>query len=318
MNPINVSDIDIALNALSLESKGIQDLINALQNKTKLAKSFLQTVQKISTLKGRVVLTGIGKSGHIAKKIQSTLASTGTPSLFVHPAEASHGDLGMIQNDDLILAISASGETQELFNIIVHAKRFNIPLISITINTFSTLAKNSNIILALPQSKEACPLGLAPTTSTLMQLALGDVLAITLLKKKHFTASDFGIYHPGGRLGSKLKIVKDLMHTKHDIPLGKPQMPITEAIMEMTKKALGCIGIISEKNQLIGLITDGDLRRAFNKDIRKLTTYDIMNPIPLTIRADMLAAEALKIVVDENNYPIGVLHIHDLLRAGIA
>lgn len=330
MTKIATSEIDTALEALSIEFKGIQDLINALQNETEFAQSFLKIVNKISTLNGRVVLTGIGKSGHIAKKIQSTFASTGTPSLFVHPAEASHGDLGMIQKDDLVLAVSASGETQELFNIVIHTKRFNIPLISMTTNSSSTLAKNSTLTLTLPHSKEACPLGLAPTTSTLMQLALGDALAITLLKKRHFTASDFGVYHPGGRLGSKLKIVKDLMHTNQDIPLGHSLMPITEAIMEMTKKALGCIGIVSDDQQLIGLITDGDLRRAFNKDIRKLTTYDIMNPSPLTIHADMLAAEALKLmnhnvhpitclfVVDTNNHPIGVLHIHDLLRAGIA
>ncbi|MCT6841676.1 MAG: KpsF/GutQ family sugar-phosphate isomerase [Commensalibacter sp.] len=330
MTKIASSEIDTALEALSIESNGILDLINALRNKTELTQSFLETANLISEINGRVVLTGIGKSGHIAKKIQSTLASTGTPSLFVHPSEASHGDLGMIQKDDIILAVSASGETQELFNIIIHAKRFSIPLISITTNPQSTLAKNSSIILSLPHSREACPLGLAPTTSTLMQLAMGDALAITLLKMRHFSASDFGIYHPGGRLGSRLKIVEDLMHTDKDIPLGHSRMPITDAIMEMTRKALGCIGIISENGRLIGLITDGDLRRAFNKDIRKLTTQEIMNPSPLTIKSDMLAAEALKLmnndshpitclfVVDSRNHPIGVLHIHDLLRAGIA
>lgn len=323
-------DIDIACEALSLECKGMQELIHALQTNTELTQSFLQTIQAISNLKGRVVLSGIGKSGHIARKIQATLASTGTASLFVHPAEASHGDLGMIQKEDIVLAISVSGETQELFNIITHTKRFNIPLICITTNTTSTLAKNSDIILSLPRSKEACPLGLAPTTSTLMQLALGDAIAITLLKNKHFSAFDFGIYHPGGRLGSKLKIVRDLMHKDHDIPIGYASMPISEAIMEMTQKALGCIGIISKNNHLIGLITDGDLRRAFDKDIRKLTTKDIMNTSPRTIHADMLAAEALKLmnnnkhpitclfVVNEHKNPIGVLHIHDLLRAGIA
>lgn len=330
MTKILSSEINIACEALSIESQGMQELINALQTDNKLIQSFSQTIEKISQLKGRVVLTGIGKSGHIAKKIQSTLASTGTPSLFVHPAEASHGDLGMIQTEDCVIAISVSGETTELFNIITHIKRFNIFLICITTNAISTLAKNSDIVLNLPPSKEACPLGLAPTTSTLMQLALGDAMAVTLLKKRHFTASDFGIYHPGGRLGSKLKIVRDLMHIEQDIPLGSPSMPISEAIMEMTQKALGCIGIISTDNQLVGLITDGDLRRAFDKDIRKLTAKDIMNTSPRTIHADMLAAEALKLmnnsmhpitclfVINEQKKPIGVLHIHDLLRAGIA
>ncbi|MDI2090104.1 KpsF/GutQ family sugar-phosphate isomerase [Commensalibacter oyaizuii] len=327
---ISPSDIHVACEALNIESKGIQDLIYALQNTPNLSNSFIQTIALISTLQGRVVLTGIGKSGHIAKKIQSTLASTGTPSLFVHPAEAAHGDLGMIQPKDGVIAISASGETQELASIIVHTRRFGISLIAITTNPHSTLAKESDIAMVLPQSKEACPLGLAPTTSAIMQLALGDAIAITLLKKRHFTASDFGTYHPGGRLGNKLKIVRDLMHTENEIPLGLPSMPMHEAIMEMTQKALGCIGIVSNDKKLIGLITDGDLRRTLDKDIRQLTTQDVMNTDPLTIHADMLAAEALHLmnnnkhpitclfVVDHDHHPIGVLHIHDLLRAGIA
>lgn len=328
----HLSDCDIrnACDTLLIEKQGIQELIDALQNNHILSEAFVKTVQTLFTLKGRVILTGIGKSGHIAKKIQATLASTGTASFFVHPAEAAHGDLGMIQPVDVVIAISASGESAELTNIIAHTKRFDIFLIAITTNVQSTLAKAANIAMTLPKSKEACPFGLAPTTSTIMQLALGDALAITLLKKRHFTASDFGIYHPGGRLGSKLKVVRDLMHTHQEIPLGTPNMPILEAIMEMTQKALGCIGIISEQGLLIGLITDGDLRRTLNKDIRNLTAQDVMNTNPMTVHEDILAAEALRLmnskkhpitclfVIDQNHKPIGVLHIHDLLRAGIA
>lgn len=328
----HLSDCDIrnACDTLLIEKQGIQELIDALQNNHILSEAFVKTVQTLFTLKGRVILTGIGKSGHIAKKIQATLASTGTASFFVHPAEAAHGDLGMIQPVDVVIAISASGESAELTNIIAHTKRFDIFLIAITTNVQSTLAKAANIAMTLPKSKEACPFGLAPTTSTIMQLALGDALAITLLKKRHFTASDFGIYHPGGRLGSKLKVVRDLMHTHQEIPLGTPNMPILEAIMEMTQKALGCIGIISEQGLLIGLITDGDLRRTLNKDIRNLTAQDVMNTNPMTVHEDILAAEALRLmnskkhpitclfVIDQNHKPTGVLHIHDLLRAGIA
>ncbi|CAI3925280.1 SIS domain-containing protein [Commensalibacter papalotli (ex Botero et al. 2024)] len=330
MEPMSVCDIQNACDALLIEKQGIQELIDALQNNHVLSEAFDQTVQTLFTLKGRVILTGIGKSGHIAKKIQATLASTGTASFFVHPAEAAHGDLGMIQPSDVVIAISASGESAELTNIISHTKRFDIFLIAMTTNEQSTLAKAANIAMTLPKSKEACPFGLAPTTSTIMQLALGDALAITLLKKRHFTASDFGIYHPGGRLGSKLKAVRDLMHTHQEIPLGTPNMPILEAIMEMTKKALGCIGIISEQGILIGLITDGDLRRTLDKDIRNLTAQDVMNKSPMTVHEDILAAEALRLmnskkhpitclfVIDQNHKPTGVLHIHDLLRAGIA
>ncbi|MDI2113607.1 KpsF/GutQ family sugar-phosphate isomerase [Commensalibacter nepenthis] len=330
MIPTSNDDILSACETLLIEKQGIQELIDSLEKNTILSTAFHQTVKKISTLQGRVVLTGIGKSGHIAKKIQATLASTGTASFFVHPAEAAHGDLGMIQPGDVVIAISASGETAELASIISHTKRFDIFLIAISTNAQSTLAKAANISMALPKSKEACPYGLAPTTSTIMQLALGDALAITLLKKRHFTASDFGVYHPGGRLGSKLKAVRDLMHTNQEIPLGSPDMPILEAIMEMTKKALGCIGIISKERLLVGLITDGDLRRTLDKDIRSLTAQDVMNTNPMTVHEDMLAAEALRLM-NNNNHPItclfvtnhqqqptGVLHIHDLLRAGIA
>lgn len=330
MTQISHPDIHSACDALLIENKGIQDLIDALQNDSSLSNAFTQTILKLSQIQGRVVVTGMGKSGHIGRKIQATLASTGTPSLFVHPAEAAHGDLGMILPVDVVIALSASGETEELANIITHTKRFGIPLIAMTTDALSTLATKSDIAMVLPQSKEACPLGLAPTTSAIMQLALGDAIAITLLKKRQFTVSDFGAYHPGGRLGSKLKIVRDLMHTKREIPLGSPMTSIQEAIVEMTQKALGCIGIISADKKLIGLITDGDLRRTLNQDIRGLNAKDIMNTSPLTIHAGMLAAEALRLmnndkhpvtclfVVDDTHHPIGVLHIHDLLRAGIA
>ncbi|CAI3936834.1 D-arabinose 5-phosphate isomerase GutQ (GutQ) (PDB:5UQI) [Commensalibacter communis] len=330
MTSITDNDIHIACETLLVEKQGIQELIISLQNDNNLSAAFNQTIEKISTLQGRVVLTGIGKSGHIAKKVQATLASTGTASFFVHPAEAAHGDLGMIQPGDVVLAISASGETAELASIISHTKRFGIFLIAISTNAQSTLARAANISMTLPKSKEACPYGLAPTTSTIMQLALGDALAITLLKKRDFSASDFGIYHPGGRLGSKLKAVRDLMHTNQEIPLGSPDMPILEAIMEMTRKALGCIGIVTTEGLLVGLITDGDLRRTLDKDIRKLTAKDVMNTNPMTVQEDILAAEALRLmnnnqhpitclfVTNQQHQPIGVLHIHDLLRAGIA
>ncbi|CAK7192951.1 Arabinose 5-phosphate isomerase KdsD [Commensalibacter sp. Nvir] len=322
--------IQSACKTLSAEIKGIQDLIEALKKDSYLSTMFINAVNLLDNNKGRVILTGIGKSGHIAKKIQSTLASTGTPSFFVHPAEAAHGDLGMIQPGDIIIAISASGETEELSHIVAHTKRFDIKIIGITSNINSTLAKNATIPLVVPKSNEACPLGLAPTTSAIIQLAIGDALAVALLEKRNFTASDFGLYHPGGRLGSRLKIIRDLMHVKEEIPLGSENMPIHEAIMEMTRKALGCIGITTKDGSLIGLITDGDLRRTIDKDIRTLTAKDIMNRNPLIVDQDLLAAEALHLmnnrnhpvtclfIVDKNRIPIGVIHIHDLLRAGIA
>lgn len=327
------SDVEIACQALTIEQAGIADLIDALRNHHEgynLSAAFEKTIALIYSLKGRVVVTGIGKSGHIGRKIQATLASTGTPSFFVHPAEAAHGDLGMIQPSDVVIALSSSGETVELANIINHARRFNIPLIAMTSQANSTLAKAADIVLLLPQSKEACPLGLAPTTSSVTQLALGDALAITLLRKNRFTPSDFGKYHPGGRLGTKLKFVRDLMHINDEIPLAPPHMPMHDALMIMTKKALGCIGVISDDKKLIGLITDGDLRRTLNQDIRKLQVKDVMNTSPLTISPDLLAAEALCLmnnrekpitclfVINEFQNPVGVIHIHDLLRMGIA
>ncbi len=332
--------IESACKVLQTECDGLARMMDALRQAlgpahegvgaSDLGLAFIRTVKALSMPARRVVVTGIGKSGHIGRKIQSTLASTGTPSIFVHPAEASHGDLGMLQPGDAILALSNSGETSELADIVSHARRFGLLLIAMTARADSTLARAADIALVLPQTPEACPMGLAPTTSSTMQLALGDALAIVLLTQRGFGADDFGIFHPGGRLGAQLRDVRALMHVGPSMPLGSADLPLRQVIMEMTHKAFGCMGVVRDDGTLVGLITDGDLRRALEQDIDGTRAADIMNTNPQTIRPDVLAVDALRImndrprpitslfVLDAERHPIGILHIHDLLRAGVA
>ncbi len=290
--------------------------------------SLTQALDLMQKTKGRIIVTGMGKSGHVATKIAATLASTGTPSFFVHPGEASHGDLGMLTNDDCVVAISNSGETKELSDIVLYCKRYGIPLISITKNPDSTLGKNGDLLLKLPDDGEACPLGLAPTSSTTATMVLGDILAVRLLERKGFTKTDFRQRHPGGKLGSFLKKVSDLMHTGDDIPLVKEDTPMQDALLVMTSKMLGCVGITDKDGNLVGIITDGDLRRYLGADILKRKVQEIMTTNPKTIDPDVLAVEALKtmnttgkgitqLFVIQDQKPIGIIHMHDCLRAGV-
>ena len=284
-------------------------------------------VAMLAAAKGRVIVTGIGKSGHVGQKIAATFASTGTPAFFVHAGEASHGDLGMITRDDAIVAISWSGESVELGNILTYSRRFKVPLIAITSRTDSALAKQSDVVLELPRAKEACPHGLAPTTSTTMQLAIGDCLAIALLEAKGFTAHDFKVFHPGGSLGANLKFVTDMMHSGDRLPLVPEGKVMSEALVIMTQKSFGCLGVIDAKGRLVGMITDGDLRRHMGPELLKARVQDIMTKKPNTLAPDMLASAALEQInslkrtqmfVVERGKPVGVVHVHDLLRAGVA
>ena len=314
-----------ALRTLEAEGGGIDALRAALRNG--LSEGFVAAVDLIRAVEGRVIVTGMGKSGHVGAKIASTLASTGTPALFVHPAEASHGDLGMITKSDVILALSWSGETAELKNLTDYSRRYRIGLIAMTASPESTLAKTADVVLALPNAREACPHNLAPTTSSLMQLALGDALAIALLESRGFTALDFGLLHPGGKLGALLKTVRDLMHTGGEIPLAPLGTRMAEALIEMTRKGLGCVGIVDADGRLAGIITDGDLRRHMRNDLLDQHVEDVMTPSPKTVRPDQLISETLEILNSrkvtalfavEDQRPVGIIHVHDLLRAGAA
>jgi arabinose-5-phosphate isomerase len=290
-----------------------------------LGEAFMAAVETIFTAKGRVVLTGVGKSGHVGRKIAATLASTGTPAMFVHANEASHGDLGMIGVDDVVLALSKSGEVKELTDVIHYAKRFGVPLLAMTASAGSALGKAADILLLLPDAPEATDGVNAPTTSTTLQIALGDALAVAVLERRGFTADDFRIYHPGGKLGAMLRTVADIMHGAADLPLVGPQIPMPQALLVMTEKRFGCVGVQDQAGQLSGLITDGDLRRHMD-GLLGLTAEQVMTAKPRTIGPDMLAAEALRLMnewritvlfVVEAGKPVGILHIHDLLRAGV-
>jgi arabinose-5-phosphate isomerase len=289
-----------------------------------LGASFVQAVETLFKAQGRVILTGIGKSGHVARKIAATLASTGTTAMFVHAAEASHGDLGMIGASDVILALSKSGEARELADLLAYAKRFDIPLIAMTAAADSTLGRAANTVLLIPDAPEATDEVNAPTTSTTLQMALGDALAVALIERRGFTASDFKLFHPGGKLGAMLRTVGDLMHAGGELPLIAPDRPMSEALLVMTEKRFGCVGVI-EHGALQGLITDGDLRRHMD-GLMGHTAGEVMTKSPLTATPHMLAAEALKLMNDkrvtvlfvlEGERPVGVLHVHDLLRAGV-
>jgi len=314
-----------ALRTLEAEGGGIDALRAALRNG--LSGGFVAAVELIRKVEGRVIVTGMGKSGHVGAKIASTLASTGTPALFVHPAEASHGDLGMITKSDVILALSWSGETAELKNLTDYSRRYRIGLIAMTANPDSTLGKAADVVLALPNAREACPHNLAPTTSSLMQLALGDALAIALLESRGFTAVDFGLLHPGGKLGALLKTVRDLMHTGAEVPLAPLGACMSDALIEMTRKGLGCVGIVDAEGLLVGIITDGDLRRHMRNDLLDQRVEDVMTRGPKTVRPDQLISETLEVLnarkvtalfAIENQRPVGIIHVHDLLRAGAA
>lgn len=316
-----------ALSTLRIERDGLTVLAGALESGNGLADAFEAAVALIAAATGRVICTGMGKSGHIARKVAATLASTGTPAYFVHPAEASHGDLGMVQGGDVILALSWSGETAELADIITYARRFRIPLLAMTANREGALARAADACLILPSAAEACPNGLAPTTSTTMQLALGDALAIALLETRGFTAQDFRLFHPGGKLGAKLTYVRDVMHVAERLPLVPRGTPMSEAIYIMTSKGFGCVGVL-EGEQLAGIVTDGDLRRHMRPDLMAMSVDEVMSMSPTTIAPQTLAAEALEIlnsrkisaviVVEADARPCGIVHIHDLLRLGAA
>jgi arabinose-5-phosphate isomerase len=292
-----------------------------------LAGPFQQTFDLIQKSKGRVIVTGLGKSGHIGTKIAASLASTGTPAFFVHASEASHGDLGMITEQDVVLALSWSGETQELAGIVSYTRRFKVPLVAITSRLDSTLGGAADIVLKLPSVAEACPHGLAPTTSALIQLAIGDALAVALLEGRGFTAQDFRVFHPGGRLGASLKTAKDIMHSGDRLPLVAESTMMSEGIVLMTQRGFGVLGVTDELNQLIGIITDGDLRRHVASNLLAKTAGEIMTRSPRSVTRDTLSASILELVnslsitsvfVIEDGRPVGIVHLHDLLRIGAA
>ncbi len=314
--------LKIGKRVLEEEKKAIENLIDALD------ENFKKAVETIATTKGKVIVTGMGKSGHVGQKIAATLASTGTPAFFLHPAEAIHGDLGMISKGDVILAISNSGETPELLAIIPTIKRWGHKIISITNNPESTLSKESHIHLFLNVEREACPHNLAPTSSSTATLALGDALAIALLELKGFTPEDFARFHPGGSLGKKLMKVSEIMHTGEKLPLVKPETPLKETVVIMSEKGFGCAVVTDENELLKGILTDGDLRRFIKKggSIDTGKTAEAMTLSPKTVSKEMLVIEALEIMerynitvlpVVENNKPIGLIHMHDILKSGV-
>ncbi len=314
-----------ALRTLDAEAGGIAAISAALQSD--LGVGFAAAADLIRDAKGRLIVTGLGKSGHVARKIAATLASTGTPAFFVHAAEASHGDLGMITADDVILALSWSGEQPEMKNLITYAKRFRIAVIAMTADRDSSLSKAAEVALTLPKAREACPHNLAPTTSSLMLLALGDALAIALLEGRGFTSVDFSVLHPGGKLGAMLKYTRDLMHSGDAVPLKPLGTRMSDALVEMTSKGFGCVGITDARGAIVGIVTDGDLRRHMRPDLMTATVDDVMTRDPKTIPRDLLASEALEIlnsskitalIVTDANKPVGIVHLHDLLRAGVA
>jgi arabinose-5-phosphate isomerase len=319
------ASVESALRTLETESGGITALAAALRGP--LGASFAAAVEMIRKAKGRVIVTGLGKSGHMARKIAATLASTGTPAFFVHAAEAGHGDLGMITPDDVIMALSWSGEQPEMKNLVNYSARFAIPMIAVTSKADSSLGQAADIVIELPKAREACPHNLAPTTSTLMQAAIGDALAIALLEGRGFTALEFAHFHPGGKLGAMLKFVRDYMRTGAEIPVKPLGTKMSDAVVEMSAKGLGCVCIVSETGEVAGIITDGDLRRHMRPDLLTVAVDDVMTRQPKTVPPSMLATEMLEVlnsrkittlIVTEAGKPVGIVHLHDLLRAGVA
>ena len=316
-----ISDIHVARQTIDREIEALKQMENSLDDTLGKVLDILQNTR------GRVIVTGMGKSGHIGNKIAATMASTGTPAFFLHPSEASHGDLGMVTKDDSVIAISNSGESKELLDILTYCRRFSIPLIAITKNPDSSLGRNSDLILRLPDNKEACPLGLAPMSSTTATLVMGDILAAALMVRKGFTEDDFKLRHPGGKLGSILRHVSDIMHTGDEMPLIKKDAIMQDALITMSSKMLGCVGIVDDNGDLIGMITDGDLRRWMSPNLISEKVSKVMTKNPRTITKDILIAEAVNVMnntgkgitnvfVVENKKPIGIVHIHDCLKAG--
>lgn len=315
-----------ALRTVETERAGLASLEIALRGP--LSEPFRRAVDAIIGITGRVIVTGVGKSGHIGSKMAATFASTGTPAFFVHPAEANHGDLGMITRDDVIIAMSWSGESTELQGIIAYSRRFQIPLIAFTSGAQSTLGKEADILLLLPKELEACPHNLAPTTSTMMQLALGDALALALLECRGFSAHDFRTFHPGGKLGASLAHVGDIMHTGDALPLVPEGTGLQEAVTILSHKRFGCVGVLNDDAQLSGIITDGDIARNIGRSLAGMRVDDIMTRSPKTVKATTLATGAMAIlnqynisalmVIDEDQRPVGIIHFHDLLRIGVA
>jgi arabinose-5-phosphate isomerase len=319
----NAADLAVARRVLAAEAEALGVMAG------RLGADFSKALDLLTRSEGgRVIVTGMGKSGHVGRKIAATLASTGTPAMYVHPAEASHGDLGMITKHDALLALSNSGETVELTDIVTYSRRYDIPLVAITSRTESSLAEAADLALILPDVGEACPMGLAPTTSTTLMLALGDALAVALLERKGFSSADFQIYHPGGKLGRQLMKVADLMHEGDAVPLVEPERPMSDVLLVITQKSFGCVGVVDPAGGLLGIITDGDLRRHMQSGLVGRLAAEVMTSNPLTIRPGILAAEALRImnakkitslfVVGEDKKPVGILHLHDCLRAGVA
>ena len=320
-DPQTAKDLEVARRVLEIEAGALNEVARTLDER------FTKALDAFAGIAGRVVVSGIGKSGHVAHKIAATLASTGTPAFFVHPAEASHGDLGMITRDDAVLAISYSGATAELSDVIAHTRRFSIPLVAITGDDESTLAEAADVVLTLPNSEEACPMGLAPTTSTTATLALGDALAIALLERRGFTADEFQLLHPGGQLARKLLKVSDIMHEGDAMPLVAPDDAMADVLITMTAKHFGCAGVAGPDGRLIGIITDGDLRRHMAPGLLETKARDIMTENPVSVPRQSLVAEALGIMnnkaitsvfVVEDGMPLGIVHIHDILYSGIA
>ncbi len=316
------TDVAVARRVIRAEIAGLEALAEALD------AAFAAAVDLCASARGRIIVTGVGKSGHVAHKIAATLASIGTPAQFVHAGEASHGDLGMIGSEDAVLALSNSGETTEFADIIAHSRRFGIPLIAVTSGAQSTLAGAADVVLLFPASPEACPMGLAPTTSTTVMMALGDALAIALLERRGFSTADFRLYHPGGKLGRRLLRVDEIMHVGDAVPLVARRAPMSEAILVMTAKSFGCVGACDGESRLVGVVTDGDLRRHMGDSLLGRAVEDVMHVSPKTIGPAALGAEALGLmnrsaitslfVIDEGGHPIGFLHMHDCLRAGVA
>ncbi len=314
------NSLDIARTVLTLEIKGLEAL------KTSIGADFTAAVALIQQARGRLAVSGMGKSGHVARKIASTFSSTGTPALFVHPAEASHGDLGMVSKDDVILALSKSGETAELGDLLAYAARFSIPVIAISSAAQSALAKAARIALILPDVEEACGETFAPTTSTTMMMALGDALAVALLRARGFSATDFQGFHPGGKLGAALRRARDLMHGPAALPLAAMTAPMTDVVAIISKGGFGCAGVIDEKGLLKGIITDGDIRRQFSAEAQKKTAAEVMTVNPRTAGPETLAGDVLAymsknkitaLFVIENDKPVGIIHVHDCLTIGV-
>ncbi|TIQ38622.1 MAG: KpsF/GutQ family sugar-phosphate isomerase [Mesorhizobium sp.] len=323
--PDRQAAIESALRTVATEQAGVAALAAALGNG--LADPFGAAVDIISRIEGRVIVTGVGKSGHIGSKIAATLASTGTPAFFVHPAEANHGDLGMIAKDDAIIAMSWSGESKELMGIVAYSRRFSIPLIAITSGETSALARAADVMLLLPVVPEACPHGLAPTTSTLLQLVMGDALAIALLEARGFTPDHFRTLHPGGQLGANLTLVSEIMRTGDQVPLALLGTKMPEAVMTLSQKKVGCVCIVDTNGKLVGIVTDGDVARNLHRNLANVTVDEVMTRTPKTIDPQTLAGTAIAmlnehnigaLVVIKNNMPVGVVHFHDLLRIGAA